>query len=418
MQHYIKGLVRRDDTIVRREACNGLSTTWTADDQQMVVSADSVDLTRTPPEAFHSCIYRLTGDPTNPAYVELPGYPHMVMRLRESEYASYWGGPCLAVDGHIYQYLPTSKHPYMRPDLSFWPDNYLAHTKLIYSPDDGRTWCNQDGSSPVVWDDWDKRSPENMIFFDEQPEGAFTFLTFLQMGKDYSLNKDGYVYVYSTNGGEDGTANELVMFRVPKERVLDRDSYEFFAGRDPDGSATWTNDISARSPVHTFPRGWVSGKMPGSFPMGWLNSVVYNPPLEQYMMVASGIGCSPSGGWFDKPSYLGFWVAPSPWGPFTQVQEELAWAPEGESASRAFGPAIAPKWISADGTSFWFSWLDYAFKVPDEHAGDEYNPDRDAVEALGQIIDDREFARAFDAYIRKTALHWSFNLQRVDLIVE
>jgi hypothetical protein len=236
------------------------------------------------------------------------------------------------------------------------------------------------------------------------------------MGRDYELTEDGYVYVYAGNGGEDGTANELVMFRVPKARVLDRDSYEFFSGLRSDGSAEWTSDIASRSAVHTFPRGWASGRMPGSFPMSWLTSVVYNAPLEQYMMVAHGTGVGPEGGWFAKPSYLGFWVAPTPWGPFTQVHEEQAWTPEGESASRAFAPQIAPKWISADGTSFWLSWSDYAFKPTDE--SEEYNPDRDAVDVLKDIIDDREFVRAFDAYIRERALHTGFSMQRVDLIVD
>jgi hypothetical protein len=413
----ITGLIRRDDSTVRldRLGIAGLWwPTWAADDSQFVVGSDGVDLGKPPTRAYHTCIFKMTGGPPNPALDELPGYPHMPLRLRESEYASYWGGSCLAVDGCVYQFLDTSNVPYLMPDGSFAPNFYDAHSKLIYSPDNGITWHNQDGSTPVVWDNWDERSPENMAFYDVKPEGAFAVPAFLQMGKDYSVNKDGYVYVYSTNGGEDGTANELVMFRVPRADVLRRTSYEFFAGRGRDGGPTWTSDISERAPAHTFPLGWVAGKMPGGIPAGWWVSVTYNPPLGLYMIAASGTGQGSTGGWFGTPSYLGFWVASTPWGPFTQIHEELAWTPEGERESRAFAPKIPPKWISDDGKSFWLVWTDYALKpTPDDL--EEFNPDRDVVADLKTITDDAEFARAFNTWNKKRMLHPSFNLQRVEV---
>src|SRR4029077_8512058 len=166
---------------------------------------------------------------------------------KESDFASFWGGSgCLALDGHVYVYLMTSSHPYLRPDASFWPDFYMAGAKLIYSPDNGLTWHNQDRSSPVVWEKWNARSRKNMVFFNEEPEGACTSLTFLQMGRNYELNRDGYVYVYSFSGDAEPKANELVLFRVPNSRILDRHSYEFFSGRRSDGGAAWARDISAR----------------------------------------------------------------------------------------------------------------------------------------------------------------------------
>ena len=70
------------------------------------------------------------------------------------------------------------------------------------------------------------------------------------------------------------------------------------------------------------------------------------------MMVNWGMGCDSDGKWFGKPSYLGFWIAAYPWGPWNQVYEETAWAPEGDSAARAYQPQIIPKWIAKDGKSF------------------------------------------------------------------
>jgi hypothetical protein len=94
-------------------------------------------------------------------------------------------------------------------------------------------------------------------------------------------------------------------------------------------------------------------------PYAWHPSVVYNSALGVYIMANWGMGCSPDGLWFGKPSYLGFWVAPQPWGPWTQIHEETAWTPLGDKRSRCYQPQIAPKWIAPDGKSFWLVWTDF-----------------------------------------------------------
>ena len=119
------------------------------------------------------------------------------------------------------------------------PQPRFVGAKLIYSPDNGVTWHNQDGSTPVRWEVWEDRSHANMAFFKE-PGDAFSLLTVLQMGKDYEQNKDGYVYIYSPNGNTEGTMNQLVCRRVPKDRIRDRGAYEFFVARRPDGTAEWS----------------------------------------------------------------------------------------------------------------------------------------------------------------------------------
>ena len=414
----IKQLVRRDETIVRIDVvASNFPMTWGPDDSQHVVFVDGVDLNNPPTRAYHSCIFKIAGDPPTPVLEELPGFPHMPMRLSESAYASFWGGSCLAVDGCIYQFLFTSNRPYLLPDGTFAPNFFMESSKLIYSPDGGRTWRNQDGSSPVVWEDWDKVSAENMAFYKVQPEGAFApSLTFLQMGRNYELNRDGYVYAYSGNGGEDGSANQLVVARVPKDRVVDRSAYEFFAGMSLDGAATWTRDISRRASVHTFPLGWVSGKMPGAHPSGWWTAAAYNPALDLYMLVASGTSQGVTGGWFGKPNYLGVWVSQTPWGPFQQVHEEQAWTPQDDGHSRCYAPQIPPKWIAPDGRSFWLVWTDVGSKGggPTE----EFNPDRQLLERLRNATSDAEFARGLRAWNREHQSNTYLNMQRVDILLD
>ena len=60
-------------------------------------------------------------------------------------------------------------------------------------------------------------------------------------------------------------------------------------------------------------------------------SVVYNEPLGLYLMANWGMGTAADGEWFAKPSYLGFWSAPQPWGPWTQVHEDTSWTPGGDA---------------------------------------------------------------------------------------
>jgi hypothetical protein len=200
-----------------------------------------------------------------------------------------------------------------------------------------------------------------MLFF-EEPGESFTLITVLQMGQNYEHNRDGYVYLYSPNGNTEGTMNELVLARVPKDRILDRVSYEFFSGRDGAGRSTWSSDIQCRAAVHTFVPGWVNVKY---HPYAWHPSVVYNAALGVYMMTNWGMGIDANGDsdepgmWFRKPSYLGVWEAQAPEGPWTQVYEEEAWMPTGDAGAHAYQPQISPQWIAPDGKSLWLVWTDF-----------------------------------------------------------
>lgn len=414
---HIKSAIRREDTTVRLDLIAATATiTWAADDRQFVAVSDGVGLAQSK-MTFHSRIFAALGDPPKPSFKDLPSYPDIPWRSASDE-AQFWGGSCLALNGRIYQYLMTTNHRYLRSDGSFWPDFRWAGVKLIYSPDDGRTWNNQDGSHPVRWEDWSVRCRNNMIFFNEEPAAAFPspiWPTFLQMGKNYELNTDGYVYVYAGNGDTEGTADQLILCRVPKSRVLDRHSYEFCTGVLANGDATWTSDIKQRGVVHTFPPGWVSSsKVDGQLPSGWSVSVVYNEPLGVYMMAGQGTGLASNGGWFGKPSYLGLWVSATPWGPFRQIHEESAWMPAADPAARALMPQISPKWISSDGKSFWLVWTDYQFKSA---AGEVEHPDKGFNEISRNIVEDAELAAAAAQFYGAYMPCYRFNMQRVDLVV-
>lgn len=397
----IKSAIRRDETTLRLGGVgDGYHMSWAADDRQFVAVQDGVGWSENPKGMYNSRLWAITGGPQNAMFQEIPGYPYLMPAATEPR---YYGFGTLALEGRIYQYLCTLNHMTDRPVR--W-----VGAKLIFSLDNGRSWCNQDGSTPVVWESWQNRSRKNMVFF-EEPQEAFSLLAVLQMGRNYEANRDGYVYVYAPNGNTDGTMNQLVMFRVPKAHILNRGAYEYFAGLRPDGNATWVKDINARAIVHTFPRGWVNTALhPGEIVVeSWLPSVTYNAPLGLYMMANTGIGSASDGSWFGKPSYLGFWVAPNPWGPWTQIHEETAWTPGNDPAARAYDLQIAPKWIAADGKSFWLVWADFQQKAD---KGELQRLEEESKPATTQA----DFIRIAQQ-MRRMMPYYAFNTQRVDLVI-
>ncbi|WP_206606411.1 hypothetical protein [Steroidobacter cummioxidans] len=329
--------------------------TWTADDRQLVAVCDGLGWVENPKDFYNSRLYTITDGPIDARFHEVEHYPELPGLLNSENIERYYGFGTIALDGRIVQFLSTPNHQFSRDNFAPWPDARFVGAKLIYTSDKGRIWRNQDGSTPVTWERWQDRSKKNMLFYEEHQD-AFSLLSVLQMGRDYQANKDGFVYVYAPNGNTDGTMNQLVMFRAPKSSIHDRTRYEFFAGIRPGGAARWTADIDARSVVHTFPSGWVNTSI---HPWAWMPSVTYNAPLDVYMMASWGMGCAPDGSWFGRPSYLGLWVSKNPWGAWAQILEDTSWTPQNDAGARAFAPQISPKWISADGRSFWLVWSDF-----------------------------------------------------------
>jgi hypothetical protein len=367
----IHGIQTRPETTVRMGGVGDCwCLTWTGAGDQFTCGNDTSSWPGMPRNCFSNRGYLVYGDPPDVDFEFLPGYPdhpihpRFVPPERASEYRhDYSGFGTLAVDGRIYLYLATRNGP---------TEPRFNGAKVIYSEDHGATWCNQDGSTPVVWEGWEERTAANHIFLQEDGD-AFNVPIVLQMGQEYVDNRDGYVYVYSPNGNTDGTMNEIVLCRVRKEELLDRAGYDFFAGFSPNGQPRWSGQIGDRKPVVTAPEGWVlplriesAAETPWRIgvevqaqPHSWTPTVVYNRALDVYMMANTGMGVGDDGRWFGKASYLGFWVADQPWGPWLQIHGDAAWSPTGDDRERAYEVNISPKWIAADGRSLWIVGTDY-----------------------------------------------------------
>jgi hypothetical protein len=402
----VTGAVLREETIRRLGGMgDDFHMTWTADDRMLMALCDGVGWDEPPTRMYNSCLHEVIGGPEDARFERVEGYPELVNLWEDPKrFSRYYGFGTIALEDTIYQYLST-------PNVSFLEVGpRFVGAKLIYSPDSGTTWHNQDGSTPVVWEDWGERSSDNMVFFFE-PHEAFSMISILQMGRNYEHNTDGYVYGYGPNGNVDGRMNELVMFRVREDSILQRGSYEFFAGLRGDGDGEWTTEIQGRTPIHTFPDGYVNKTI---HPWSWLPSVAYNAALNSYMMVNAGTGVGPEGVWFGKPSYFGIYVADTPWGPWTQIHEEVEWTPEGDAGARTYSPTIPPKWIAEDGRSFWMTWGDFQSTV---------RPDPEPITIAESLERAREHAASmsFEEHIadfKRKSPYYGFNLQRVDLTVE
>lgn len=279
---------------------------------------------------YNNRVWRLTGGPhdMNPEY--LPNYPLYYTR------DEWYGFGILSVDGTLYHFITCASGNAFNPPFQ--------GAKLVYSTDHGNSWRLHDGQD-IYGRERDKT--DGAMFFWHEGDGyAFSNIEFLQCGRDNSLAKDGYVYLYAPNGRY--RYHQLNCARVPKERILDRSAYEFFLQADGAGGAVWTRDIHRRGAIHQFPGhyGWYS----------WLPSVVYNQGLDLFIMAAGGTGVNGSG-MHELPASLGIYCAGRPWGPWEQIYYTDEWVAD-NPANRLYQPKLSPKWISADGREMFLVFSD------------------------------------------------------------
>ena len=107
-------------------------------------------------------------------------------------------------------------------------------------------------------------------------ETSFGAPTFLNFGRDYAGARDDYVYFFShDNNSAYKPADRMVLGRVRKTHVKDRDAYEFFGGITTGGDATWSKNIADRSAVFEHAGGC------------YRNGITFNAGLRRYF-ISSG----------------------------------------------------------------------------------------------------------------------------------
>lgn len=234
----------------------------------------------------------------------------------EPEHPAQFGGKSygiLSVDGVLYMWVAPQPNP------------HLATAQVAVSRDRAATWALAD---------WKFR-------FEDQ----LTIPTFLNFGRDYAGARDGYVYSYFIHPSwGPGVATRtkghtfdvhrpgrVYLGRVPKDRILERQGYEFFAGMAA-GQPRWSADLARKQPVFTDANG-----------VGWNLSVSFNPGLRRYVLATEHTET--------HAGKFGLFDAPEPWGPWTTVAYEETWG-AGHIEVSTFYWNFNPKWLSADGREF------------------------------------------------------------------
>jgi hypothetical protein len=170
----------------------------------------------------------------------------------------------------------------------------------------------------------------------------FVYPTFLQNGRGYSGNVDGFMYVYGTDGdwgGVRGGLNTIRLARIStRADFLDVTKYEYY-----DGRGSWSPRLSDAGDVLS------DGKN-----LGGMQSAVYNPVLRRYFLIT-----------FAEPesstARMVLYDAPEPWGPWFRcgvIPGEQTVFTNDRLFHTAYNPSFNAKWIT-DAGAMWISYSNY-----------------------------------------------------------
>lgn len=279
------------DTIIRKaKGCDNWPITWADDDQLYTAYGDGNGFPPRVPRKLSLGFARVTGGPGD----------FVGINIRSPTGEAVGDGPrgkkasgMLMVDGVLYM----------------WARN-AGNSQLAWSSDHARTW---------TWAPWKFTT-------------SFGCPTFLNFGKNYAGARDDYVYVYSPDSNSAyEPADRMVLARVPRDRIRERNAYEFFQNLDHKHRPIWSRDISERGAVFRH-----SGNC-------YRSGISYNAPLKRYLWCQVLPQSTDSRG----PRFqggFGIYDAPEPWGPWTTVYFTKSWDVGPGETSR-----FPTKWISADG---------------------------------------------------------------------
>jgi len=186
---------------------------------------------------------------------------------------------------------------------------------LAYSDDYGETWTRvgfyREGGVQT----------ENASPWTRDKNSFFRCLFFINMGQNYELNTDGYVYGLGI-GTEWAWLKGVRLARVKKEDILTYASYEYWTG-ETDGEPQWSSSESDALPL---PELRTSDQ----------GSAMFHPGIGRFLFLTS----------------MNLFDSPQPWGPWTHAGQ---WT--GRFASESWQGGYQPGIISKDTGPdfFWFT---------------------------------------------------------------
>jgi len=204
-------------------------------------------------------------------------------------------------------------------------------------------------SLPTIWKGISWTPAFSNITEPTFPGYKFGGPAFINFGKDNENARDDYVYAVSSDQWDNGS--NLRIGRVPNDRIIRRDSWEWVCSFDMFGQPAWSSDLNESIPVLSAHRS-----------LG-LPEMVYLASIERYLLFIWKLhkDFSP----YDGTDLIIF-ESPEPWGSFSLVHYEKYW--EGKEFN-PYCPRLPLKWIEPDGINCWLqfsgSWGP-GVSIPDE----------------------------------------------------
>jgi len=171
-----------------------------------------------------------------------------------------------------------------------------------------------------------ENQPEDASPWLRKNKSPFRCMFFINMGQNYNLNTDGYVYALGIGTEWHWMGLRVFLTRVKKENIADYGKYEYFAGNMKHDQPKWSSQQSRAKPVDgliTFGQG----------------SAIYHPGIRRYLFMTD----------FDV------FDAPNPWGPWTYAGTWTTWMKRAGNKEWQGGyqPGIVSKDTGPD--YFWFT---------------------------------------------------------------
>ena len=219
------------DTIIRQASgSDNWPITWADDDNQYTAYGDGWGFEPKTKKKLSLGIVKIVGSPPDFRGVNIR--TDSGERIGQGAKGAKASG-LLCIDGVLYMLVRNT-----------------GNSQIAWSRDHGKNW---------KWCGWKFTT-------------SFGAPTFLNFGKNYAGARDDFVYIYSHDSDSAyEPADRMVMARVPKDRIIKRDAYEFFKGLDDWRQPIWTKDIHEMRAVFINPdRCYRAG-------------ITYNPGLKRYL---------------------------------------------------------------------------------------------------------------------------------------
>lgn len=237
-------------------------STWADDDSVFVSWGDGfgINLGQKPPYSHHG-LMKIRGNLPNVNAEVVKRFMPLSDEINNSKPSSL-----LFYDKRLYVAIHS---PLVKPDMGF----------IAYSDDYGKTF-NYDMNSP-----WTK-----------EKNSKFISLMFINMGKNYELNTDGYVYAFGI-GSEVSWNGPVYLARVLKNKIINYSDWTYFSGFSQNSEVKWSNNQFDAVPLN-------------NLTTKHLFSSIYHPGIKRYIiLMASDI----SGELYDAPNQWGPWEFAGTW---------------------------------------------------------------------------------------------------------